>query len=46
MTDAHSNILVYMTGHGGEDFLKFQDQEELSSDELADAFAQMWAKKR
>lgn len=46
MTDAHSNILVYMTGHGGADFLKFQDREELSSEELADAFAQMWTKKR
>ena len=23
MTDDRSNVLVYMTGHGGEDFLKF-----------------------
>lgn len=35
-----------MTGHGGEDFLKFQDNEELSSKDLADAFAQMFEKKR
>ena len=23
LTDDRSNVLVYMTGHGGEDFLKF-----------------------
>ncbi|KAH3798938.1 GPI-anchor transamidase-like [Dreissena polymorpha] len=46
LTDEHSNILVYMTGHGGDGFLKFQDAEEISSVELADAFEQMWQKKR
>uniref|UniRef100_H2Y7I1 GPI-anchor transamidase n=1 Tax=Ciona savignyi TaxID=51511 RepID=H2Y7I1_CIOSA len=35
-----------MTGHGGEDFLKFQDAEEVSNVELADAFEQMWQKRR
>lgn len=25
LTDAGSNILIYMTGHGGDGFLKFQD---------------------
>ena len=33
-------------GHGGDGFLKFQDNEEISSVELADAFQQMWQKKR
>ena len=28
---------VYVTGHGGEDFLKFQDKGEMQSSELADA---------
>ncbi|KAJ3299410.1 glycosylphosphatidylinositol anchor biosynthesis [Borealophlyctis nickersoniae] len=46
LTDDRSNILVYMTGHGGEEFLKFQDAEEISSHDVADAFAQMWEKKR
>ncbi|MBW0508618.1 hypothetical protein O181_048333 [Austropuccinia psidii MF-1] len=46
MTDERSNILVYMTGHGGEEFLKFQDSEEISAFDLADAFQTMWAKKR
>jgi hypothetical protein len=35
-----------MTGHGGEEFLKFQDSEEISAFDLADAFEQMSAKKR
>jgi len=45
-TDDRSNVLVYMTGHGGNEFLKFQDTEELTSRELADAFAQMHEKRR
>ena len=46
LTDDKSNILVYMTGHGGEEFLKFQDTEEISAFDIADAFGQMWEKKR
>ena len=45
-SDAGSNVLVYMTGHGGKEFLKFQDAEEIGSWDLADAFAQMWEKRR
>ncbi|KAL9988391.1 hypothetical protein ACROYT_G002829 [Oculina patagonica] len=46
LSDERSNILVYMTGHGGDGFLKFQDAEEITSVELADAFEQMWQKRR
>jgi len=46
LTDERSNILIYMTGHGGEEFLKFQDFEEICSRDLADAFEQMWEKGR
>lgn len=46
LTDAGSNILIYMTGHGGDGFLKFQDSEEITSIELADAFEQMRQKQR
>lgn len=46
MTDENSNIFIYLTGHGGEDFLKFQDAEEIASQDIADAFAEMYAKKR
>eukprot|EP00118_Oscarella_pearsei_P014246 m.120751 g.120751 ORF g.120751 m.120751 type:complete len:239 (+) comp37741_c0_seq8:19-735(+) len=46
LSDERSNILVYLTGHGGDGFLKFQDQEEITSPELADAFEQMWQRRR
>jgi GPI-anchor transamidase subunit K len=46
LSDESSNILVYLTGHGGDEFLKFQDQEEISSMDLADAVEQMNVQKR
>lgn len=46
LTDAGSNVLIYLTGHGGDGFLKFQDSEEITNQELADAVEQMWEKKR
>lgn len=46
LTDAGSNVLIYLTGHGGDGFLKFQDSEEITNHELADAFEQMWQKQR
>jgi len=46
LTDENSNVLVYMTGHGGDEFIKFQDAEEMSSLDLADTFEQMRQKKR
>lgn len=46
LSDEHSNVLIYMTGHGGDGFLKFQDSEEITNVELADAFQQMWQKRR
>ncbi|KAH8832415.1 peptidase C13 family-domain-containing protein [Flagelloscypha sp. PMI_526] len=46
LTDENSNIFVYMAGHGGNEFLKFQDNEEISAYDIADAFEQMHQKKR
>uniref|UniRef100_A0A3B3S9X9 GPI-anchor transamidase n=1 Tax=Paramormyrops kingsleyae TaxID=1676925 RepID=A0A3B3S9X9_9TELE len=46
LSDDRSNVLIYLTGHGGNGFLKFQDSEEISNVELADAFEQMWQKRR
>lgn len=46
LSDAGSNILIYLTGHGGNGFLKFQDKGELTSTELADSFEQMHQKQR
>ncbi|PWN40371.1 hypothetical protein IE81DRAFT_325600, partial [Ceraceosorus guamensis] len=45
-SDSRSNVFLYMTGHGGDEFLKFQDYEEISAFDLADAIEQMWEKKR
>lgn len=46
LTNARSNVFIYLTGHGGSEFLKFQDSEEMSAFDVADAVQQMWAKKR
>ncbi|XP_010259837.1 PREDICTED: GPI-anchor transamidase isoform X2 [Nelumbo nucifera] len=46
LSDEGSHILLYMTGHGGDEFLKFQDSEELQSHDLADAVKQMKQKRR
>lgn len=46
LTDENSNIFVYLTGHGGNEFLKFQDAEEIGAYDLAHAFQQMYSKKR
>mmetsp|Transcript_26344 Transcript_26344/g.66247 ORF Transcript_26344/g.66247 Transcript_26344/m.66247 type:complete len:313 (+) Transcript_26344:251-1189(+) len=46
LTNDASNILIYMTGHGGDEFIKFQDAEEISSQDLAAAFQQMYEKQR
>lgn len=46
LTDEGSNILIYMTGHGGDNFLKFQDSEEINTYDLADAFSQMKERNR
>ncbi|KAL6561443.1 hypothetical protein OROMI_017044 [Orobanche minor] len=46
LSDEGSHILLYMTGHGGDGFLKFQDSGELQSHDLADAVKQMKEKRR
>mmetsp|Transcript_17929 Transcript_17929/g.44466 ORF Transcript_17929/g.44466 Transcript_17929/m.44466 type:complete len:264 (+) Transcript_17929:521-1312(+) len=46
LSDSQSNVLVYMTGHGGDEFLKFQDAEEITTVDLRDVFDQMFRQKR
>ncbi|PHT54330.1 GPI-anchor transamidase [Capsicum baccatum] len=46
LSDEGSHILLYMTGHDGDEFLKFQDSEELQSHDLSDAVKQMKEKRR
>ncbi|CAN0473341.1 unnamed protein product [Ascophyllum nodosum] len=45
-TNEHSNVLIYMNGHGGDQFLKFHDMEEVSSHDLGGALREMELKKR
>jgi phosphatidylinositol glycan class K len=44
--DENTNVMVLLTGHGGDNFFKFQDGEELMSNDIASAFSQMYALKR
>jgi len=46
LTDENSNIFIYLTGHGGNEFLKFQDAEEIGAYDLKDAFNVMHQQKR
>jgi len=46
LTDERSNVLVYLSGHGGDGFLKFQDAEVLSAQDVADAVDEMKTQKR
>lgn len=34
-SDTSSNVIIYLSGHGGDEFFKFQDYEELDADDLA-----------
>jgi phosphatidylinositol glycan class K len=40
---ANSSVLLFLTGHGGDGFLKFHDEEELLAEDLAAAAAGMAA---
>ena len=44
--DERTNVLVYLTGHGGDNFFKFQDGEELMSNDVASVFSQMYELKK
>jgi len=46
LTDSMSNILIYLTGHSGDEFIKFQDFEEMAPNDVADAFQQMYTQRR
>ena len=40
------NLLLYITGHGGDSFFKFRDQEDFTTTDLRGAFEQMQIMKR
>ena len=45
-SDNSSNIFIYMSGHGGDEFLKFHDEEELSAYEISLILKEMHIKRR
>jgi len=46
LSDERSNVLLYLSGHGGNQFLKFQDAEELSATDIGLALQTMFAQRR
>ena len=44
-TNSESNVLIYMTGHGGDQFFKFQDEEEITSYDFANLMHEMYLRK-
>ena len=44
-TNENSNIFLFMSGHGGDEFFKFQDKEELSAEDIGYMFNEMNIKK-
>ena len=41
-----SNLLIFLSGHGGDEFFKFRDKEELSADDIGYAIKEMELKGR
>ena len=46
LSDENSNVFIYMSGHGGDGFIKFRDAEVLSSEDVAGAIKDMFAQRR
>lgn len=44
--NSKTNLLLYMTGHGGDHFFKFRDQEDFTTADLRGAFEQLQIMKR
>jgi len=42
----HTNLLIYITGHGGDEFFKFRDKEELTAKEFRLTLEEMQFRKR
>jgi phosphatidylinositol glycan class K len=45
-TDAESHLLIYVTGHGGDQFFKFQDEEELTAQDIANMLEELYRRKK
>lgn len=45
-TDEDSHLLVLLTGHGGDNFFKFQDEDELTSQDIANLMDELSRRKK
>eukprot|EP00980_Cylindrotheca_fusiformis_P028158 scaffold22583_cov106-Cylindrotheca_fusiformis.AAC.29 len=45
-SDSDSNLLIYVSGHGGDQFFKFQDEEEVTSQDVANLLETLSERKR
>ncbi|CAJ1953366.1 unnamed protein product [Cylindrotheca closterium] len=45
-SNSNSSLLVYVTGHGGDQFFKFQDEEEITSQDIANLMDKLNAGKK
>ena len=45
-SNAESNLLIYITGHGGDQFFKFQDEEELTATDIANMMRELHRRQR
>lgn len=45
-SDSNSSLLIYVSGHGGDQFFKFQDEEEVTSQDLANLMDTLSERKR
>lgn len=45
-TNEESHLLVLLTGHGGDNFFKFQDEEELTSQDIANVVEELSLRKK
>ncbi|GMT19502.1 hypothetical protein PFISCL1PPCAC_10799, partial [Pristionchus fissidentatus] len=46
LSNHQSNVLIYLTGHGGDSFIKFQDTQELTNAEIGNAVKAMYEHNR
>ena len=46
LSDSNSKIMIYISSHGGDNFIKIQDTDIIQSEDFAAAFSEMHIKKR
>jgi len=45
-TNEDSNLLIFVTGHGGDQFFKFQDEKELTAQDIANLMEELARRKK